>query len=147
VAVSHLRPGRQLPGHLHVRLATALTIEAFGEVLAGTGKPFVIASGILVVLALESAPVGSVLHAVGDEGVPIRETRAGRAWRSARGPLRSAPTALNVGVGRRPLPTPLPRRVEFVISSPHSTGECCCSGSSLRSVDCVDRLWCVPSGA
>ena len=41
--------------------------------LAGTGKPFVIASGILVVLALESAPVGSVLHAVGDEGVPIRE--------------------------------------------------------------------------
>jgi hypothetical protein len=59
-------------------------IEALGEALAGSDRPFVIASGTLGLapghvatarlfrLALESAPAGATLHAVADEGVPIR---------------------------------------------------------------------------
>jgi len=71
-------------------------VETFGEALAGTERPFLIAPGMLGVsgyiaegtnrwpavhrldaarlfrLALETAPAGSVLHANAEEGVPIR---------------------------------------------------------------------------
>lgn len=56
-------------------------IETVGEALAGTDRPFVIASGIVGLApgriateedALENAPAGSVLHSVADEGVPVR---------------------------------------------------------------------------
>jgi hypothetical protein len=70
-----------------------LAIGALGEPLRGTGRPLVIASGLMGLasgrptteddrpargaarlfrLALEEAPAGSVVHGVGEEGVPTR---------------------------------------------------------------------------
>src|SRR5450631_3192168 len=50
-------------------------IETFGEALAGTGKPFVIASGILAVLGLPPGAVATerdgLAAADGDRAVPI----------------------------------------------------------------------------
>lgn len=59
-------------------------IEAFGDALAGTDKPFVIASGILGVLGLPPGTVATErdgLAEVGDTGVPIAggEGRIGNA--------------------------------------------------------------------
>jgi nucleoside-diphosphate-sugar epimerase len=51
-------------------------IETMGAALEGSGRPLVIASGTpahLFRLAVEQAPAGSRLHAVGDEGVPTRD--------------------------------------------------------------------------
>lgn len=74
-------------------------IEALGDVLAGSDRPLAIASGVaglkpgslateginrwpavrrsdaarVVRLGIERAPAGSVLHAVGEEGVAIRD--------------------------------------------------------------------------
>ncbi|MFB9836096.1 SDR family oxidoreductase [Actinoallomurus acaciae] len=53
--------------------ADRAAIEAFGEALAGTGKPFVIASGILGVLGLPPGVVATERDglAAGDRDVPI----------------------------------------------------------------------------
>jgi len=50
-------------------------IAAFGEALAGTGMPLVVAAG-LYRLALEQAPAGTLLNAVGDEAVPFKDVAA-----------------------------------------------------------------------
>jgi nucleoside-diphosphate-sugar epimerase len=55
--------------------ADRAAIETFGEALAGTGKPFVIASGILGVLGLPPGAVATerdgLAPAAGDREVPI----------------------------------------------------------------------------
>jgi nucleoside-diphosphate-sugar epimerase len=55
--------------------ADRAAIEAFGETLAGTGKPFVIASGILAVLGLPPGVVATerdgLAAAAADRGIPI----------------------------------------------------------------------------
>jgi hypothetical protein len=59
------------PGHRRRRAA----IETFGEALAGTGKPFVIASGILAVLGLPPGTVATERNGLAavdvDHEVPI----------------------------------------------------------------------------
>jgi nucleoside-diphosphate-sugar epimerase len=104
-------PGR--PGFEAAVQADAAAIETFADSLAGSGKPMLISGATMVTpgrpavhvedaaslyrLAVEQAPAGAVLNAVGDEGVPVRQI-AEAIGRNLNLPARSLPAEEYAGM-------------------------------------------------